>query len=226
MNSVKVTAYTVPVGEQTDNCTSPEQYMVWAARVSNPGNQSNHDTGEKLLRYCIRKKHWSVFEQVSISMEIKAPRDISRQILRHQSFRFQEFSQRYAAANLSDFNPREARMQDRKDRQSSLPCDNPDIAEVWLNMQRQLMNKVKEIYGLAINAGIAKEVARAVLPEGLTQSVLIMTGSVRSWIHYCEVRRSEETQKEHREIADLCWEQLRQVCPIVCAAVEAEEGQR
>jgi thymidylate synthase (FAD) len=117
-------------------------------------------------------------------------------------------------------------MCNRKDRQSSLPCDDPDIAEVWINMQRQLMRQVKEIYGLAINAGIAKEVARVILPEGMTQSVLIMTGSVRSWIHYSEVRRAEETQKEHREIADLCWERVRQVCPIVCAAVEAEEGQR
>lgn len=223
MNSVKITAYTVPVGEQTDNCTSPEQYMVWAARVSNPGNQSNHDTGEKLLRYCIRKKHWSVFEQVSISMEIKAPRDISRQILRHQSFRFQEFSQRYAEPS-GEIWLRETRLQDSKNRQASIECTHEDLRHRWNILQGEIAQAALKSYEWAIQNGIAKECARVVLPEGLTQSVLIMTGSVRSWIHYCEVRRSEETQKEHREIADLCWERLRQVCPIVCAAVEADEG--
>jgi thymidylate synthase (FAD) len=222
MSSVKITAYTVPVGEQTDNCISPEQYMVWAARVSNPGNQSNHDTGEKLLRYCLRKKHWSVFEQVSISMEIKAPRDISRQILRHQSFRFQEFSQRYAEPS-GDISLREARLQDPKNRQASIECTDEGLQESWEVYQEDVLKAAAEAYLWAIQNGIAKECARVVLPEGLTQSVLIMTGSVRSWIHYCEVRRSEETQKEHRKIADLCWEQLRQVCPVVCAAVEAEE---
>jgi len=222
MNSVKVTAYTVPVGKQTDNCTSPEQYIVWAARVSNPGNQSNHDTGEGLLRYCIRKKHWSVFEQVSISMELKAPRDISRQILRHQSFRFQEFSQRYAEP-CGGISLREARMQDPKNRQASIECTDEGLQESWEAYQEHVSKAALKVYQWAIQNGIAKECARVVLPEGLTQSVLIMTGSVRSWIHYCEVRRAEETQKEHREIADLCWEQLRQVCPIVCAAVETEE---
>jgi len=225
MNSVKITAYTVPVGEQTDNCTSPEQYMVWAARVSNPGNQSNHDTGEKLLRYCLRKKHWSVFEQVSISMEIKAPRDISRQILRHQSFRFQEFSQRYAEPS-GEIWLRETRLQDSKNRQASIECTDEDLRHRWNILQGEIAQAALKSYEWAIQNGIAKECARAVLPEGLTQSVLIMTGSVRSWIHYCEVRRAEETQKEHREIADLCWEQLRKVCPVVCAAVEAEEVER
>jgi len=225
MNSVKITAYTVPVGEQTDNCTSPEQYMVWAARVSNPGNQSNHDTGEKLLRYCLRKKHWSVFEQVSISMEIKAPRDISRQILRHQSFRFQEFSQRYAEPS-GEIWLRETRLQDSKNRQASIECTDEDLRHRWNILQGEIAQAALKSYEWAIQNGIAKECARAVLPEGLTQSVLIMTGSVRSWIHYCEVRRAEETQKEHREIADLCWEQLRKVCPVVCAADEAEEVER
>jgi thymidylate synthase (FAD) len=218
--SVKVTAATMPIGENTDGCRTPQEYLVWAARVSNPDNQPNHETGDRLLKRCLRKRHWSVFDSVDISMEIRCPRDISRQILRHWSFDFQEFSQRYAVVDLNNFQPREARMQDRKDRQSSLPCDNPDLAEVWLNMQRQLMNKVKEVYGLAINAGIAKEVARVVLPEGLTESVLIMKGSVRSWIHFCEVRRAPETQAEHRAIADLCWGQLRTVVPLVCQAVE------
>ncbi len=225
MNSVKITAYMVPVGEQTDNCTRPEQYMVWAARVSNPSNQANHDTGVGLLRYCIRKKHWSVFEQVSISMEIKAPRDISRQILRHQSFRFQEFSQRYAEPS-GEIWLRETRLQDSKNRQASIECTDEDLRHRWNILQGEIAQAALKSYEWAIRNGIAKECARVVLPEGLTQSVLIMTGSVRSWIHYCEVRRAEETQKEHREIADLCWEQLRKVCPIVCAAVEAEEGQR
>ena len=223
MNSVKITAYTVPVGEQTDNCTSPEQYMAWAARVSNSGNQSNHDTGEGLLRYCIRKKHWSVFEQVSISMEIKAPRDISRQILRHQSFRFQEFSQRYAEP-CREIWLRETRLQDSKNRQASIECTDEDLRHRWNILQGEIAQAALKSYEWAIQNGIAKECARVVLPEGLTQSVLIMTGSVRSWIHYCEVRRSVETQKKHREIADLCWERLRQVCPVVCAAVEDEEG--
>jgi thymidylate synthase (FAD) len=225
MNSVKITAMTVPVGENTDGCVNAEQYMVWAARVSNPGNQSNHDTGEKLLRYCLRKKHWSVFEQVSISMEIRAPRDISRQILRHQSFRFQEFSQRYSELS-GDISLREARMQDPKNRQASTECADEDLRHRWNILQGEIAQAASKYYLWAIQNGIAKECARVVLPEGLTQSVLIMTGSVRSWIHYCEVRRSVETQKEHREIADLCWEQLRKVCPIVCAAVEAEEEQR
>ena len=223
MNSVKITAYTVPVGEQTDSWTSPEQYIAWAARVSNPGNQSNHDTGEKLLRYCLRKKHWSVFEQVSISMEIKAPRDVSRQILRHQSFRFQEFSQRYAELSADEIRLREARMQDATNRQTSIECTDEWLQNTWESHQEEVAITVMKAYRWAIKNGIAKECARAVLPEGLTQSVLIMTGSVRSWIHYCEVRRSGETQKEHREIADLCWEQLRQICPVVCAAVEDEE---
>ena len=191
--SVKITAYTMPICENTDSCTSPQEYLVWAARVSNPGNQANHDTGEKLLKYCIRKRHWSVFEQVDVSMEIRCPRDISRQILRHSSFRFQEYSQRYAVVDLNNFEPREARMQDAKDRQSSLPCANVDIYDYWQHMQRQLMNRVKLTYDWAINAGIAKEVARTVLPEGLTESTVIMKGSVRSWIHYCEVRQAPET---------------------------------
>jgi thymidylate synthase (FAD) len=225
MSSVKITAMTVPVGENTDGCVNAEQYIAWAARVSNPGNQANHDTGEGLLRYCIRKKHWSVFEQVSISMEIKAPRDISRQILRHQSFRFQEFSQRYSEPS-GDISLREARMQDPKNRQASIECTDEGLQESWEVYQEDVRKAAAEAYLWAIQNGIAKECARVVLPEGLTQSVLIMTGSVRSWIHYCEVRRSEETQKEHREIADLCWARLRQVCPVVCAAVETEEGQR
>lgn len=222
MSSVKITAYTVPVGEQADGCTSPEQYMVWAARVSNPGNQGNHDTGEGLLRYCIRKKHWSVFEQVSISMEIRAPRDISRQLLRHRSFCFQEFSQRYAEPS-GEIWLRETRLQDPTNRQASIECPHNDLKHRWNILQGEIAQAAVKAYRWAISNGIAKECARVVLPEGLTQSVLIMTGSVRNWMHYCEVRRSGETQKEHREIADLCWERLRQVCPVVCAAVEDEE---
>jgi thymidylate synthase (FAD) len=172
------------------------------------------------LKYCIRKRHWSVFEQVDVSMEIRCPRDISRQILRHWSFDLQEFSQRYAVVDLNNFQPRETRMQDQKNRQSSLPCEDLDIAEEWGLLQEEVMQVVARAYEWALNSGIAKECARVILPEGLTESVLIMKGSVRSWIHFCEVRRAPETQAEHRAIADACWEQLRSVVPLVCQAVE------
>jgi len=223
--SVRVTAATMPIGENTDGCKTPQEYLVWAARVSNPGNQANHETGEKLLKYCIRKRHWSVFEQVDISMEIRCPRDISRQILRHSSFRFQEFSQRYAEPDFQNFETREARMQDTKDRQSSLPCEDASLSEEWELLQVEIMREVYERWCSALRAGIAKECARVILPEGLTPTVLIMKGSVRSWIHYCEVRRAPETQAEHRAIADLCWEQLRNVVPLVCQAVEEVAGE-
>jgi thymidylate synthase (FAD) len=218
--SVKVTAATMPIGENTDGCKTPQEYIVWAARVSNPDNQANHDTGDRLLKRCLRKRHWSVFDSVDISMEIRCPRDISRQILRHWSFDFQEFSQRYAVVDFEGVEPREARMQDHKDRQSSLPCMDPHISAEWNQKQADIMWQVDRAYSWAIREGIAKECARVILPEGLTESVLIMKGSVRSWIHYCEVRRAPETQAEHRAIADLCWEQLRTVVPLVCQAVE------
>ena len=223
--SVKITAYTMPIGENTGGCHTPQEYLVWAARVSNPGNQSNHETGERLLKYCIRKRHWSIFDMVDISMEIRCPRDISRQILRHSSFRFQEFSQRYAEPDFQNFETREARMQDTKDRQSSLPCEDASLSEEWELLQVEIMREVYERWCSALRAGIAKECARVILPEGLTPTVLIMKGSVRSWIHYCEVRRAPETQAEHRAIADLCWEQLRSVVPLVCKAVEEVAGE-
>ena len=218
--SVKVTAATMPIGENTDGCKTPQEYIVWAARVSNPDNQPNHDTGDKLLKRCLRKRHWSVFDSVDISMEIRCPRDISRQILRHSSFRFQEFSQRYAVVDLDKIEAREARMQDPKNRQSSLPCEDLSLVEEWDLLQAEIMQEIAKVYEWAITAGIAKECARVILPEGLTESTLIMKGSVRSWIHYCEVRRAPETQAEHRAVANLCWEQLRSVVPLVCQAVE------
>lgn len=218
--NVKLTAVTMPVVENTDGCRTPQEYLVWAARVSNPDNQPNHDTGDRLLKRCLRKRHWSVFDVVDISMEIRCPRDISRQILRHWSFDFQEYSQRYAVVDFEGVEPREARMQDHKDRQSSLPCMDPHISAEWNQKQADIMWQVDRAYSWAIREGIAKECARVILPEGLTESVLIMKGSVRSWIHYCEVRRAPETQAEHRAIADLCWEQLRTVVPLVCQAVE------
>ena len=223
--SVKITAATMPIGENTDGCQTPQEYLVWAARVSNPGNQSNHETGERLLKYCIKKRHWSIFDMVDISMEIRCPRDISRQILRHRSFCFQEFSQRYAVPDLDEIEPRDTRMQDVKDRQSSLPCEDPSLVEEWDLLQAEVMQEIAKVYEWAIKAGIAKECARVILPEGLTESVLVMKGSVRSWIHYCEVRRAPETQAEHREIANLCWGQLRTVVPLVCQAVEEVAGE-
>jgi len=222
---VRVTAATMPIGKNTDDCRTAQEYIVWAARVSNPANQANHDTGDRLLKYCIKKRHWSIFDMVDISMEIRCPRDISRQILRHRSFCFQEFSQRYALAGFEDAELREARMQDTKDRQSSLPCEDLSLHEEWESLQVEIMQDAAKAYYWAIQAGIAKECARVILPEGLTQATLIMKGSVRSWIHYCEVRRAPETQAEHRAIANACWEQLRSVVPLVCQAVEEVAGE-
>lgn len=183
-----------------------EQLIAYCARVSNPANQDNPDS-EKLLKYLVKNKHWSPFEMVHIVMEIKTTRDIARQILRHRSFSFQEFSQRYAAVQeMSD--PREARLQDTKNRQNSIETKDEELAKDWESRQDFLLKMSKYAYEWAIKNGIAKEVARSVLPEGLTMSRMYMSGSLRSWIHYCELRMANGTQKEHRLIAEQCWEQI------------------
>lgn len=187
-----------------------ERLIAYMARVSNPANQDNPNS-EKLLQYLIREKHWSPFEMVNVCMEIETTRDIARQMLRHRSFSFQEFSQRYAVAN--DYALSEVRLQDDKNRQNSLPTEDRELQRWWDEMQRSLIMQVKGVYGAALNNGIAKEVARKLLPEGLTMSRMYMNGTLRSWMHYVDIRCDEATQKEHRDVADKCKAVLQQQFP-------------
>jgi thymidylate synthase (FAD) len=187
-------------------CTTANELIAWAARVSNPSNQNNTATAPKLVQYLIKNQHWSPLEMVHVSMEIKTTRDIARQILRHRSFSFQEYSQRYADPTKDlGFVKREARLQDAKNRQNSVEVDDARLVEEWNMMQHYAIQTASEAYEWAVRNGIAKEQARAVLPEGNTESVMIMSGSLRSWIHYCQLRMDKATQKEHRAIAQQCW---------------------
>ena len=205
-------------GELSDR--TAEEAIVYMARVSNPSNQNNFEDSEKLIRYLIQNKHWSPFEMVHVIMEIHTTRDIARQILRHRSFSFQEFSQRYAnpVESLSH-QLREARLQDNKNRQNSIESDDEGLQSEWEMKQTSVMNSAVEAYEWAIKEGIAKEQARAVLPEGMMESRLYMAGSLRSWIHYCELRRSNGTQKEHMEVAEQCWSEIERTFPNVTRAV-------
>tara|TARA_R110000868_G_scaffold25423_11_gene99253 strand:- start:5748 stop:6401 length:654 start_codon:yes stop_codon:yes gene_type:complete len=198
MSSVKLIAKTVSV---IDGLNTAEDLISYAARVSNPGNQLNTDTSSKLLSYMLNKKHFSPFEMVDLTFEIRTTRDIGRQILRHKSFSFQEFSQRYAVVKTSYFQLREARLQDIKNRQASLDTDDQELAEGWKVWQEKVAQTASHAYEWAIDNGIAKEQARVVLPEGMTPSVMYMKGNLRNWIHYVEVRSGDDTQKEHRLIA-------------------------
>jgi thymidylate synthase (FAD) len=200
MNTAKIIAITKPI---LDGIETAEDFIAYAARVSNPSNQMNTETSEKLLKYLIRNRHWSPFEMVSVTMEINTTRDIARQILRHRSFSFQEFSQRYADPTKDlGFVGREARLQDLKNRQNSIEIDDIGVSKQWLEVQDKLLIEAKRSYDWAISNGIAKEQARAVLPEGLMMSRIYMAGTLRSWIHYCELRCENGTQKEHREVAN------------------------
>ena len=204
-------------------CTTANELVAWAARVSNPSNQNNTATAPKLVQYLITNQHWSPLEMVHVSMEIKTTRDIARQILRHRSFSFQEYSQRYADPTKDlGFVVREARLQDAKNRQNSveLTPDENRLAEEWNVMQTQATNAAKMAYNWAIERGIAKEQARAVLPEGNTESVMIMAGSLRSWVHYCQLRMDKATQKEHRIVAQLCWDIISYHFPDVKKALD------
>ena len=196
--------------------------VAYCARVSNPKNQKNFQTGSKLLSYMIREGHWSPFEMVHLTIEITTTRDIARQILRHRSFAFQEFSQRYADPTKElSFVERQARFQDPKNRQNSLEVDvDAGVHEEWRQKQWDTISDALDSYKWAIDNGVAKEQARAVLPEGLTESRLYMAGSLRSWIHYCQLRMGNGTQREHTDIAKECWEILRKQFPEVIAAVE------
>ena len=199
-SSVELKAYTQPVDPEV----SMEEFIAYCARVSNPKNQGNHMTAKKLLRYMAREKHWSPFEMANLVIEIKTTRDIARQILRHRSMHFQEFSQRYAEVD-SQYQVREARLQDEKNRQSSLETDDEILQFQWRESQEELYREAWTTYKWAIEQGIAKEVARAVLPEGLTMSHMYVNATVRSWLHYCDTRMHPSTQKEHRLIAQQCW---------------------
>lgn len=195
--------------------------IAYTARVSNPANQSNTETAPRLLRYLIKENHWSPFEMVHMTLEIKTTRDIARQILRHRSFSFQEFSQRYADPTKDlGFEEREARLQDTKNRQNSVETNDDALETAWWAQQSLVVDQAKKAYAWAIENGIAKEQARAVLPEGNTQSTLYMAGSLRSWIHYCDLRRGNGTQKEHALIADKCWEIIGVHFPDIVAALE------
>tara|TARA_R110000822_G_scaffold310170_1_gene441693 strand:- start:6013 stop:6639 length:627 start_codon:yes stop_codon:yes gene_type:complete len=193
-----------------------QDLIAFCARVSNPSNQLNTATSEKLIKYLIKHKHFSPLEMVSVCLEIETTRDIARQILRHRSFSFQEFSQRYADPT-KDFNfiTREARLQDTKNRQNSIEVDDIVLQNQWNQQQQNVIDKAKLAYNWAIKNGIAKEQARSVLPEGNTVSRLYMSGSIRSWIHYVELRSGIETQKEHREVAGECACQLYKVFPLI-----------
>jgi thymidylate synthase (FAD) len=190
--------------------------VAYAARVSNPSNQGNMDTAEKLVRYLIKNQHWSPLEMVSVCMEIETTRDIARQILRHRSFSFQEFSQRYADPTKDlKFEAREARLQDTKNRQNSIETDDRELAQLWDEKQTNVILAAKDAYAWAITNGIAKEQARSVLPEGNTGSRMYMNGTLRSWVHYIQLRSGNGTQKEHRDIAMACANEIETIFPMI-----------
>ena len=224
MSEVNLIGITKP-SAYTD-CTTANELVAWAARVSNPSNQNNTATAPKLVRYLIQNQHWSPLEMVHVSMEIKTTRDIARQILRHRSFAFQEYSQRYADPTQDlGFVVREARLQDKKNRQNSVELTDEQhrLQEEWAMRQVSATDAALDAYEWAIENGIAKEQARAVLPEGNTESVMIMSGSLRSWVHYCQLRMDKATQKEHRIVAEQCWEIIGIHFPDVIAALAEGE---
>ena len=219
MQSVKVVAVSNP----TIDGMGVDEFIAYVARVSNPSNQMNTETAPKLLKYLAKHKHWSPFEMVSICMEIDTTRDIARQILRHRSFSFQEFSQRYADPTQDlGFVTREARLQDMKNRQNSVETDNGQLQQDWADYQSAVLDEARIAYTWAVQNGIAKEQARAVLPEGLTQSRMYMNGTLRSWIHYCELRMDNGTQKEHREVATMAWNEITKVFPSLTDVLQKE----
>ena len=218
--TVTLVSSSTPSAElQAQGIVNCQELVAYCARVSNPGNQTNTDTSEKLIRYLIKHAHWSPLEMVSACLEIETTRDIARQILRHRSFSFQEFSQRYAVADLG-FEFKEARLQDTKNRQNSIALagstlGEQNLIEQWQHKQQSIANDSSTVYQWALDNGIAKEQARAVLPEGITTSRLYMQGTLRSWLHYIELRSGPETQKEHRQIAQACAGALETIFPMV-----------
>jgi len=236
MNTAKIIAVTKPLLNNDSGPLTVDEFIAYVARVSNPSNQNNTLTAKKLLRYLAKHKHWSPFEMVNVVMEIETTRDIARQILRHRSFSFQEFSQRYADPTTDlGFSSREARLQDHKNRQNSIEIPDNVVLDPntlmnsgwlkseWKKKQSELIEKVNETYKWAVDYNIAKEQARAVLPEGLTNSRMYMNGTLRSWVHYCQLRMGEETQKEHREVARDAWYQITEHFPSLKDALDLGE---
>ena len=211
MNEVNLISYS-----KVDNMDLPTclDLVAYCARVSNPANQFNKETNSKLVKYLIDNKHWSPLEMVSVCMEIKTTRDIARQILRHRSFSFQEFSQRYADPTDLGFTLRDARLQDKKNRQNSIKTDNCKLQYEWERRQRRVIRAAQESYAWAIENGIAKEQARCVLPEGNTVSVMYVNGTLRSWIHYIDLRESNGTQLEHMDIAKEVAKAIYEIFPL------------
>jgi thymidylate synthase (FAD) len=226
--NVKLLSYSQPTGEfRNMGVDDAQELIAYCARVSNPSNQLNTETSEKLIRYLVKHAHWSPLEMVSACLEITTTRDIARQILRHRSFSFQEFSQRYADPTKDlNFVIREARLQDTKNRQNSVELDMADadqreLAHLWEEKQQGVIRAAREAYTWAVNNGIAKEQARAVLPEGNIESRLYMNGTLRSWIHFIELRSGNGTQKEHQEIAIACAKVISEVFPMADSLVSS-----
>jgi thymidylate synthase (FAD) len=226
---VSLISYSKPSEQLVDGgLTDAQELIAFCARVSNPTNQMNTATSEKLVRYLVKHKHWSPLEMVSVCLEIETTRDIARQILRHRSFSFQEFSQRYAdPVEHLEFVTREARLQDEKNRQNSVSLGQSEsdktLQQAWEAKQKQIIELTKEVYVWATSQGIAKEQARAVLPEGLTASRLYMNGTLRSWVHYIELRSSHGTQKEHMDIAIECAKVIARIFPLITDFTAHEE---
>jgi thymidylate synthase (FAD) len=218
--NVRMISYSQPPKDAFIGLDNMQDLIAYCARVSNPSNQMNNETAEKLIRYLVNHKHWSPLEMVSACMEIETTRDIARQILRHRSFSFQEFSQRYADPTQDlDFVLREARLQDTKNRQNSIETDDEKLKEEWIRRQKAVINTCRDAYVWAIENGIAKEQARAVLPEGNTTSRMYMNGTLRSWIHFIELRSGNGTQKEHMEVAIECAKVIANVFPMASELV-------
>jgi len=219
--NVKLISYSEAAGDMPADIDDVQQLIAFCARVSNPNNQTNTETSEKLIRYLINNQHWSPLEMVSMCLEIETTRDIARQMLRHRSFSFQEFSQRYAnPVEDLDFVYREARLQDQKNRQNSIETNDDYLQERWEAEQASVILRAKQAYEWAIQNGIAKEQASVVLPEGLTVSRLYMNGTLRSWIHYIQLRSANGTQKEHMLIARKCADVIAKVFPMAKEFVE------
>lgn len=208
----RLISYTKPIIMEAQ---TPAELLAYVARVSSPKSQETNDGVTRLLGYLVKHKHWSPFEMVDVTIEIVAPRDITRQIIRHKSFPLQEFSQRYASITALGFTLRECRMQDTANRQNSFPCTDPELATWWDEAQKEVLALVEAKYSEALRKGIAKEVARVILPEGNTLSRMYFKGSVRSWIHYLETRLDESTQLEHRLVAREAQNILRELMPAV-----------
>ena len=219
--NVKLLSYSQPTDEfKSMGLDDAQELIAYCARVSNPSNQLNTDTSEKLIRYLVKHQHWSPLEMVSACLEITTTRDIARQILRHRSFSFQEFSQRYADPTKDlNFVTREARLQDPKNRQNSVATDDQALENEWFRAQQRVIYSAQREYEWAIKNGIAKEQARAVLPEGLIESRLYMNGTLRSWIHFIELRSANGTQKEHQEVAVACAEVIAKIFPMTADLV-------